>query len=111
MELLLGPRMAKGKRPAKGDGEKGSHQVRVMPDMGEMISWIIRIEGGTTAVLLDPMIRPQVTARYRRYEAEIEKIKVAEEALKRVEEQVKAKTRDGGRTEERPPAERRRRAE
>lgn len=87
--------MAKGKTAGTDDGEKaekaekGTHQIRVNPDLGEMISWIIRIEGGTTAVLLDPMLRAQVTARYKKYEAEIKKLKDAEEKMRKVEAEVK----------------------
>lgn len=77
-------------RPPKDEGEKGSRQVRVMDDVGEMISWIIRVEGGTTATLLDPMIRAQVTARYKKHEVVIQKIKEAQETLDKVEREAKA---------------------
>ena len=85
MELLLRrPRMAK-----QDDGEAGTRQVRVFEDVGEMISWIVRVEGVKTSNLLDPMIRAQVTARYQKHKEVIEKIRAAEEALERVETEAK----------------------
>jgi hypothetical protein len=86
VELLLRPRMSKAKQD---DGEAGTRQVRVMEDLGEMISWIIRVEGGKTANLLDPMIRAQITARYQKHKEVIEKIRAAEDNLNRIEEEAK----------------------
>ena len=75
------------------DGDAGTRQVRVFEDVGEMISWIIRVEGGKTANLLDPMIRAQVTARYQKHREVIDKIRAAEEALERVETEAKQAAR------------------
>ncbi len=74
---------------AKTSDEEGTRQVRVFEDVGEMISWIIRVEGGKTANLLDPMIRSQVTARYQKHKEVIDKIRAAEEELERVEAEAK----------------------
>lgn len=85
MALLLGTRMAKAGRPKLDDSDRGTKQVRVFEDLAEMISWIVRIEGGTTANLLDPMIRAEVESRYERHRAAIEKIRAAEDELRKVE--------------------------
>lgn len=74
--------------------DKASHQIRVKPDLGEMIAWIVRVEDTTTAQLLDPMLRAQIQTRYKKHEAAIEKIKVAEEALAKVEEEAKASVQE-----------------
>jgi hypothetical protein len=78
-----------GKARAKGD-DKASHQIRVNADLGEMIAWIVRVEETTTAQLLDPMLRAQIVARYKKIEAAVEEIKAAEQALAKVEEEAKA---------------------
>ena len=72
-------------KTGREESDRGTRQVRVFEDVGEMISWIIRIEGGTTASLLDPMIRAEITARYLKHEDAIDKIKAAENALKKIE--------------------------
>jgi hypothetical protein len=84
--------MAKATQPAssRDESEKGTRQVRVFDDVGEMISWIIKIEGGTTAALLDPMIRDGVVARYRRHEEAIKKIRAAEEELEKALQEAKS---------------------
>jgi hypothetical protein len=82
------------RRPRKDASEKGTTHVRLMTDLAEMISWIVRLENlerrGGSAVLLDPMLRSQVRARYKRYEPEIEKIKAKEEELRKAEEAAQA---------------------
>lgn len=75
-------------RPPRDEGDRGTRQIRVFEDLGEMISWIIRVEGGTTANLLDPMIRAQILARYTKHQDVIAKLKAAEEAVRRVEEET-----------------------
>jgi hypothetical protein len=79
--------MAKGSRRDATD--ETTKQVRVFEDVGEMISMIVRVEGGTTANLLDPLIRPQITARYNRHREAIEKIRAAEKELERAEQDAK----------------------
>ena len=71
------------------ESEAGTRQVRVFEDVGEMISWIVRVEGVKTSNLLDPMIRAQVTARYQKHKEVIGKIRAAEETLERVEAEAK----------------------
>lgn len=79
--------MAKQRR---GDAsEEATKQVRVFEDLGEMISMIVRVEGGTTANLLDPMLRPQITTRYGRHKEAIDRILAAERELQRVENEAK----------------------
>lgn len=29
-----------------------------------MVAWIVRVKGGTAASLIDPLLRPQIVARY-----------------------------------------------
>lgn len=78
--------MAKSETEPMGEATR---QVRVFEDMGEMISWIVRVEGGTTANLLDPMIRVQIEAKYAKHRAVIDKIKAADDELQRVEKEAK----------------------
>lgn len=89
--------------------ERGTRQIRVNEDLGEMISWIIRIEGGSTATLLDPMIRAQIVARFTRYEGVVEKMRAAEAALQKAEEEARRVTRPEGEAE--PAKPKRKRAE
>lgn len=70
-------------RPKKGSGERGTKHVRVFEDAAEMIGWIVRIEGGSSATLLDPMIRAQLAARYLKHKDVIDKIRAAEEAAQK----------------------------
>jgi hypothetical protein len=87
--------MAKTGRPLSSEGERGTKQVRIMEDLAEMCSWIVRVEGGTTAQLLDPMVRAEVEARYERHKAAIEKIRAAEDELRRVEDAIRQSRRKG----------------
>ncbi len=52
--------------------------VRVQSDLADMLSAIIEVDGEAISDILDPLIRPQITARYanvkERYEA-IQKLK------------------------------------
>lgn len=70
--------------------EKGTTHVRVMVDLAEMISWIVRLENlepkGGSAILLDPIVRPRIRARYQRYAAQIATIKAAEAEVRKAEE-------------------------
>ena len=61
------------------ENEQGTRQVRVNDDIGEMIGWIIKIEGGSTAKLLDPLIRDSVVARYEAIKGIAESIKKAKD--------------------------------
>lgn len=102
----MGPRMGRQRGGAGADdGDRGTHQIRVHSDLGEMISWIIRVEGGTTANLLDPMLRAQILTRFERYKDEIEELKKAERALREAERRVK--TRIGQREAEEHPKKKR----
>ncbi len=82
------------RKPARVDGEKGTTHVRLLADLAEMISWIVRLERleqkGGSALLLDPMLRPQIRARYGKYKAQIDQIKAAEAELRKVEDQAAA---------------------
>lgn len=78
----------------KAREEKSTHQIRVNADLGEMIAWIARVEDTTTSQLLDPMLRAQILARYKKHESAIDKIKEAEERLAKVEAEAKASTQE-----------------
>lgn len=79
---------------AKSRDEKASHQVRVNADLGEMIAWIARVEEVSTSQLLDPMLRPQILARYERVRPSVEKMKAAEAALRKAEDEARAALRE-----------------
>lgn len=81
-----------GKKRAE---DKQSHQVRVHADLGDMISGILEVEGEITcAQLLDPMLRAQITARFKKHEAAILKIRAARLALEKVQEEVRSSLQD-----------------
>ena len=56
--------------------------VRMHSDLADMIGWICRVQGGTAALLIDPLVRPQITARYKQIETVVESIKKLEESVK-----------------------------
>lgn len=93
--MTAGVRFSMGKspgRPTKAEGDQGTRLIRAFDDLADMISWIVRVEGGTTAQLIDPMIRPQVVARYTKHLAVVERIKAAEEELRKTEQEARAAT-------------------
>lgn len=61
--------------------ERGTTHVRVMDDVAEWIGWIYEVEGISSAVLLDPLIRHSVEARYKRIESVVERIKEARASM------------------------------
>jgi hypothetical protein len=75
--------MGKGRgRPKKPD-EEGTRSVKLNADLVEMIKWIVHITkrdrpGYSAAQLVDPLLRPQIMARYKVIEQDVEKIKRAE---------------------------------
>lgn len=81
-------RGGKGGRPKTGQGEQGTRQIRVFDDLADKLSWIVRVLDTSTAQLLDPMIRADIESLYQRHEPAILRIKAAEEALKRAEEEA-----------------------
>lgn len=86
------PTMAR--KPKQDVNEKPTTHVRVMPDLAEMIGWIVRVEKranrGGSAQLLDPMLRPQITARYKKYLPHIQKLQAMEAELEKAEEEAAA---------------------
>lgn len=74
-------------RPKKDDGDQETTHTRVFKDLAEMIRWIVRVEGGSSAQLLDPLIRTPIAARYSKIEHLVAGIKAAEakaeESIKR----------------------------
>lgn len=67
-----------GGRPRGGE-ERGSRLVRLNEDLAEMIAWIVKVEGGTAATLCDPLLRPQITARYKSIEQLVKQVREHEE--------------------------------
>jgi hypothetical protein len=87
-------RVAKGKtkgRPTASEGPANTRLIRAFEDIADMLAWIVRIEGGTTANLIDPMLRPQVTARFERHRETVDRIKKAEDEVRRVEDEEATK--------------------
>ena len=68
----------KGGRPRKSDGDQATRHVRLFEDIAEWVKWVVRVEGGSSAQLLDPLIRAPILARYKKHEKAIEAIKAAE---------------------------------
>lgn len=85
MLLLQRKQMARGRGRPKNPDDLASRQVRVSADLAEMIGWIVRIQGGTVAQLVDPLIRPQISARYAALRPAIEAIEAAEAKARQVE--------------------------
>lgn len=78
-----------GGRPKASEGEAGTRQIRVNEDLADMISLVVRVIGGSSATLVDPMIRPDVVALYEKHKAAIEGIRLAEEKVREAEAVLK----------------------
>lgn len=86
-ELLMARPKKRPLSPGETPPVDGSRQVRVAADLAKMIGKIVAIDGGTSAQLLDPLIRPQITSRFLEVESTAAKIdKLKEEARKKKEE-------------------------
>ena len=78
--------LAMGKRrggSAKKPGS-GTEPVKLSNDLMDMIREIVRVKkstdpGYTAAKLIEPMIRPQLTARYEQIKGNLERIKQQQE--------------------------------
>ncbi len=69
-------------RPKQDATDGGTRHLRVYGDLADMVGWIVRIEKTSSAKLVDPLIRPQITARYKQIEKLVEQIKKAEDAAR-----------------------------
>lgn len=98
LERDVGKQKSKG-RPTNAEGPANTRLIRAFEDIADMIAWIVRVEGGTTANLIDPMLRPEVTARYQKHEETVNRIKKAEDELRKVEEAEAAKREKKKRSE------------
>ena len=91
MTQTLAEPMSKQKRGRpKGDGD--TRMVRLNSDLADMIGWIVRIAKKkdatfSAAQLCDPLLRPQIVARYKGIESEVERIKRAEDAASAKDEE------------------------
>lgn len=92
------------RQPRQDAREKATTHVRVFADIAEMIGWIVRVEKkdqrGGSAQLLDPLIRPQIKAKYERYAPIIDRLKALELEARKIEDEaatvVRKPTRRGG---------------
>jgi FtsZ-binding cell division protein ZapB len=71
------PRMAKGGRPKKEDGDQETRQVRVFGDVADKLADLALVYPKTTAQVLDPLIRAEVEALHEKYKPLIEEAKAA----------------------------------
>ena len=81
--VLVGGHMARGGGRSK-DGPTKS--VRVFEEEGEMLYWIGEVTGDSSAKILRPMIRTDLTAMYERLRPLIEKLKGMREEERRLRE-------------------------
>jgi hypothetical protein len=65
----------------KGE-EGGTKHLRMYDDVVKMVTWIVRIRGGTSASYLDPILRARVTEDYLKLLTSIQAIKAAEDAAR-----------------------------
>jgi hypothetical protein len=72
-------------RPKSGEMNGGTRQVRIHEDLADMLGWIIKLKGGSVATILDPLIRPQITAMHRELKPAIDAMKKAQEAAAKVD--------------------------
>lgn len=84
MSTAVVPSMGKARgRPPKPEEDK--KLVKLNADLVEMITWIVRIKkrdtpGYTAADLVEPLLKPQIVARYKLIEDDVKRIKKAEES-------------------------------
>lgn len=89
--------------PRKKAGERGqgTYQVRINADLGEMLSDILLVRGDevTSATLLDPMIRADLTRMHEELKPRIQKVKLLQqqlsEAIAEARQEPGAKPRKG----------------
>jgi len=66
-------------KPAKkSGGRKDKWVLKVNDDLGEMVSWVVKLKGGTVATYIDPLIRKQVEKDYADIQKDVEVIKRAQ---------------------------------
>ena len=84
--------MARPKKRVDGDEQSDfTRLVRVNADLADMIAWIVRIQGGTAAQLLDPLLRPFVHAKFEQIKPMVEQIAKIEQLAKDEINQLKDK--------------------
>jgi hypothetical protein len=92
MLTLQRPTMASTQRgrPPK-DEDEGTRMVRLYTDLADMIGWIVKLSGKkgyTAAQLVDPLLRPQIVARYDQIKPQVDKIKKAQAEAKKNDPEV-----------------------
>ena len=87
--------MGKTGRPTNEQRQAGSAKttnVRVNDDLAEMLSDLVKVIDKTTALILDPLIRPEVERLHKLHQPQIQKVKAAtaalEEAMKKAAEEA-----------------------
>lgn len=88
----------KGGRPPKDAGNQGTKSVRMIVDLAEMISDIADVKGISTAVFLDPLLRPEIEEMYAQYELKIKKMK----DLRDEQEEIRRQASEEPPTKKRP---------
>ena len=74
------------RRKSTGEDAPVSRQIRAYTDIADMLSWVIRLENAdqddgpeiTHAGWIDPLIRPQITAAFRKIVTRVNEIKRVE---------------------------------
>lgn len=69
--------MAKSGGSRMARDEPGTRLVRVNADIAEWIGWIVELKGGTSARLLDPLVRKPIKKSFEEIEADVTVIKKA----------------------------------
>jgi hypothetical protein len=61
-------------------GTRTTDNLRAPEDLCEMVRWLAKIEGVTTSKILDPILRPIVTARFAAAISLVKSLKQSEDA-------------------------------
>jgi hypothetical protein len=84
--------LSAGGRPKKNTGKVSTKHVRINNDLQEMLSWVLKVTGESSAQVLDPHIRGPITGLYNKHKSAIDTLKAAHRKAK--------KSRDGAEPEE-----------
>lgn len=86
--------MARTGRPRKGQGEAGTAQTRIKDDLQQMVSDLLLVMDTTSAQLLDPMIRPDLTRMWEKHKPQIQRVKAALDAAEAAQRKAIEETRE-----------------
>lgn len=88
MQTVTVTQMSRKRGRPKNEAHQGTRMVRINDDLADMLSWVARVEGGTVAQLVDTILRPQIIAKYQKYEPVIRAIQKAEAELEKAKKQA-----------------------